>query len=91
VRFIATVSTKEKTLEEIRKQVIEKVDELIKKLARACSECKKSYIPERRKRRKYCSDKCRWIVSNRSAMDRYYARKKKKEGGKQHANRTRKV
>jgi hypoxanthine phosphoribosyltransferase len=81
MRLIIDVNTRETTVQEVRKYVLDKANAAIDKLVLTCArkECGNTFLPERRKRRKYCREECRWIVSNQKKMEKYNKAKRKKQ------------
>lgn len=79
MRMLVDVNTINQSVDAIRAAAIRRVDEIIKKLSEPCVVCKQPFMPERRTRKKYCSDECRWKASNKTANKRYHIRKEKSQ------------
>lgn len=74
--FRLEVLTQNKTIQEVTDDAVKKLQEAVKRLSRPCEVCGTAYLSERRGRKKYCSDACRYKAVAQTSLNRYYKNRK---------------
>jgi len=71
MRFTVDVSTMYRDVDEIKAEVLSKIDKIIDEAAGTCLYCKKPFLSERRTRKKFCDPKCKALWGNRHLVRKY--------------------